>query len=147
MKVRTMTVLLAILGGAFLAVQAGLNARLGTALGSAVKAVGVTSLVTSLMAFAFLMTVERGGSPMAGKVTWYLWLGGVFSFLGVLVYFTAIPKIGISNMIALGLTGQVLFGLLAGHFGWLGAPVSPLTGTKIIGAMALLLGTILITRQ
>ena len=142
--------LLAGTGGVFLAVQAGFNTQLGTILKQPVLAVISTSIASAIFGLVFLLVLGKGTvQPQSfGHVPWYLWFtGGLFSMIGISLYFYTIPQIGISKMIALGLCGQLLFSLIAGNFGWLNLPVEPLTAKRFAGAMAMILGIILINSK
>ncbi|UTW62805.1 DMT family transporter [bacterium SCSIO 12741] len=134
-------------GGVFLAIQAGFNAQLGSLLKQPVAAVVVTSLVSVVGGLVYLLAgnrMEWSTFPIA-TIPWYLWfLGGLFSLTGISLYFYTIPQLGISRMITFGLCGQLLFSLAAGNWGWLNLPAEPLNPIKIAGAIALLLGIILI---
>ena len=75
----------------------------------------------------------------------YLWFtGGLFSVLGISLYYYTIPKLGISTMISLGLFGQLAFSVIAGHFGWLNLPTEPITIKRVVGIITMLSGILLI---
>ncbi|MEM8510641.1 MAG: DMT family transporter [Bacteroidota bacterium] len=141
---------LACSGGVFLAVQAGFNTQLGAILKQPVLAVIATSIASTI--FGILVFLMFGKATFQiqsmGQVPWYLWFtGGLFSMMGISLYFYTIPKMGISKMIALGLCGQLVFSLIAGKFGWLNLPVEPLTSKRLIGAFAMLVGILLINSK
>lgn len=139
--------LLAFTGGVFLAIQAGFNSQLGSLLKQPVLAVIATSISSAFFGslFIFSMTKERITFDLICQIPWYLWfIGGLFSFVGISLYFYTIPKLGVSKMIVFGLCGQLLFSLLAGHFGWLNLPLEPITTKRIIGISILIIGIILI---
>ncbi|MBC7913969.1 MAG: DMT family transporter [Pyrinomonadaceae bacterium] len=140
---------LAFVGGIFLAIQASLNANLGVLLKKPLLA-SVAQSVTSTF-FALLMvalTLKALPSPATIKqVPFYLWFtGGLFSVLGVSLYYFTIPKLGLSTMISLGLSGQLIFAVVAGHYGWLGLPTEQLTFKRLMGVAFMLGGIILIKK-
>jgi transporter family-2 protein len=45
------------------------------------------------------------------------------------------------------LCGQIVSAMLISHFGWLGSPVQPIAPINLIGALLLLGGAALATRQ
>lgn len=149
MKVLTLYIL-ALLGGMFLAIQAGFNSQLGTMLKQPILAVIATSISSVLfggLAF-FIMGKGAVNTGVLNQVPWYLWLiGGLFSMTGITLYFYTIPKLGISKMIALGLCGQVIFSMVAGQYGWLNLPEEPLTKKRIIGALIMITGIILVNTK
>jgi transporter family-2 protein len=50
-------------------------------------------------------------------------------------------------MISLGLSGQLIISVIAGHFGWFGMPVEPVTIKRLFGVMAMIIGIIMINRK
>lgn len=142
--------ILALLGGVFLAIQAGFNSQLGSLLKQPIIAAIISSISSAVFGLVILLLTERGSiqNIASSQVPWYLWfIGGLFSVIGIYIYFYTIPKIGISKMIALGLCGQLIFSLIAGKYGWLNLPVEPLTKKRIIGACAMLIGIVLINTK
>ena len=141
---------LAFTGGVFLAVQAGFNTQLGSILKQPIIAVISTSITSVVFGLLILLVISKGNIQLQifGEVPWFLWfIGGLFSMIGITLYFYTIPKLGISKMIALGLCGQLIFSLIAGKFGWLNLPVEPLTTKRLVGAFAMIVGIILINSK
>lgn len=142
--------ILALTGGVFLAIQAGFNSQLGSLLKQPIIAVVASSISSVVFGLVILFLTEKGFTQTitSSQVPWHLWfIGGLFSVVGIYIYFYTIPKIGISKMIALGLCGQLIFSLIAGKYGWLNLPVEPLTTKRIIGALAMLIGIVLINTK
>ncbi len=142
--------ILAFSGGIFLAMQAGFNSQLSGFLKQPVLAAITTSVFSVVFACGFVLLTGKSIPSLheARLIPWYLWgIGGLFSVLGISLYFYTIPKLGISKMIALGLCGQLLFSLVAGKFGWLNLPVEPITTKRLIGTLAMVLGIILINTK
>ena len=139
--------LLALTGGVFLAIQAGFNSQLGSILKQPVLAVISTSISSAIFGILILFFLKKESiQPIINaSVPWYLWfIGGLFSVIGISIYFYTIPKLGISKMIALGLCGQLIFSLVAGKYGWLNLPVEPITFKRLMGAIVMIIGIILI---
>lgn len=142
--------LLAFIGGVFLAIQAGFNTQLGTLLKHPILAVISTSIASACFGCFFILFMGKENLQLTTfeQVPWYLWfIGGLFSMIGILLYFYTIPKLGISKMIALGLCGQLIFSVIAGKFGWLNLPVEPITTKRIIGIFCMVIGIILINTK
>lgn len=140
-------VVVAIIGGVLLAAQGGLNSSLGVLLKNPLLASLIAFCSSTLFALIFLI-ISAKDSPsflIVKQVPVYLWfLGGLFSVLGISLYYYTIPKLGISTMISLGLFGQIGFSIIAGHFGWLSLPVEPLTIKRGVGLVIMMSGIILI---
>lgn len=142
--------ILALIGGVFLAVQAGFNSHLGNLLKQPVLAVVATSVSSVIFgSITFLLINKKNFNTfLTSQIPWYLWfIGGLFSVLGISLYYYTIPKLGISKMIALGLFGQLIFSLIAGNYGWLHLPVEPITSKRILGTIAMTIGIILINTK
>jgi transporter family-2 protein len=139
--------ILAIIGGVFLAAQGGLNSNLGVVLKNPLLASVIAFFCSTIFSLAFvLFSLKNIPNWIEIKqVPVYLWFtGGVFSVLGISLYYYTIPKLGISTMISLGLFGQLIFSVIAGHFGWLNLPLEPLTVKKVIGIITMMAGILLI---
>jgi transporter family-2 protein len=54
------------------------------------------------------------------------------------------PRLGAAVMLASTILGQLGAALVVDHFGWFGAAVVPISVTRVLGAMLLALGVILI---
>lgn len=142
--------LIAFLGGICLAIQAGLNTQLGVLLKKPILASISTSLSSVVfgLIFALLLPKEMPSLQAAKQIPWYLWFtGGLFSIVGITFYYFTIPKLGIAKMISLGLCGQLIFSIIAGHFGWLNLPTDPITLKKTLGVVAMITGIIFINTK
>lgn len=138
---------LAFIGGALLAIQASLSANLGIILKKPVLA--SLAQYASGMVFALVIAAlsfkTQPSLTSVKQVPVYLWFtGGLFSVLGISLYYFTIPKLGFSTMISLGLSGQLIFAVAASHFGWLNMQTEPLTIKKLFGIVCLLAGILLI---
>ncbi|MDC6404657.1 MULTISPECIES: DMT family transporter [Maribacter] len=144
---QNINMILAIVGGVFLAMQGGFNAQLGVQLRN--------PLMASLVAFFFSMVFALLMVLMSLKnfpkvsllydIPKYLWFtGALFSVFGIYLYYYTIPKLGMSTMISLGLFGQLLFSAIAGHYGWFGMPQEPMEFKRILGVAAMFIGIFLI---
>ncbi|NGP87119.1 DMT family transporter [Fodinibius halophilus] len=138
---------LAFIGGVFLAIQGALNAHLGVLLKNPLLASVVAFFSSTVFAIGFALASIEQLPKLANlsNIPWYLWFtGGFFSVLGISLYYYTIPKLGVSTMISLGLCGQLIFAVIAGHFGWLNLPVEPITVKRVIGVVSMIIGILLI---
>ena len=92
--------------------------------------------------------VPAGGNLGAWKAApWYVLLSG--GLLGVVIvggYAFVIPRIGLAPAITLAVSSQLILSAVISHYGVLGAVQQPLTVSRIVGILVLLLGTWLIVR-
>ena len=139
---------IAFTGGVFLAAQGVFNSQLGVILKNPLLA-AVTAFFSSTI-FALLFVIISMKNPpdmqMLKTVPFYLWFtGGLLSVIGISLYYYTIPRLGISTMISIGLFGQIVFSLVAGHFGLLGLPMEPITIKRLAGTFSMLAGILLIS--
>lgn len=136
--------------GIALAVQSGFNAQLGQTLKSPLLATLVAYAVSTLLAFLYI-AVTQGVETLHSRahvVPTYLWIaGGFFSLVGIAMYYILIPKIGLAKMFTFGLSGQMLFVVVAGNFGWFGMPGEPMNFQKLVGVSMMLAGVAFITYE
>ena len=133
--------LFALLAGAMLPIQFGINAQLAEWVGGSVRAALVSFVVGTLALFLAALTTTRDGWPeRAGDGPWWIWLGA-FYVLGSIV--TA-PKLGAATLVALILAGQAIASLLVDHFGWVGFEQHPITGVRVAGVLLLAGGVALV---
>jgi len=135
--------------GVSLAVQGGFNAQLGVLLKNPFLATLVAYSVSTLFALLYLLgSPSQLALPKSGGVPLYLWVaGGFFSVVGIALYYYIIPKIGIARMFTFGLSGQMVFVIIAGYFGWFGLPAEAITYKKLAGLAVMLSGVALITYE
>jgi bacterial/archaeal transporter family-2 protein len=137
-----------LLVGALLAVQAGANVQLSTAMAHPVGASALqltigAALLTTLAAVLGSLGALRALDDVAA---WHL-VGG----LGSAIYITAgillFPRLGAVMTVGLFIAGQMLVSLALDAAGWLGVAQTPLGAAEALGAVAVTLGAGLIARS
>src|SRR4051812_5155804 len=137
--------ILALLTGATLAVQTGINTQLRSFLGSSLQAVFV-SFITGTLLLA-LTLIGRREAPLFGKWTqmpWWMWLGGVCGLFIVSTNIVVAPRLGAALLISLAIAGQLTTALVLDHYGAFGFPVHPISLARVAGTVLLLAGVVLI---
>ena len=140
--------LLALAVGVLLPVQAGLNAQLRSALGSPVAATLVSFLVgtVGLAAIAVLLRTPLPlGLGWAATTPWQ-WSGGLIGAVYVLAAIVLAPRLGAATLIAAVVAGQMVTSLVLDQYGLVGFPVHSLTLVRLLGAVLVIAGVILIQR-
>ncbi|WP_420387206.1 DMT family transporter [Roseivirga sp.] len=140
---------LALLGGVLLAIQGGFNSQLSSQLKSPFQASLISFFISTLLAATVIALGSRKvpNWEHIKAIPVYLWFSGaLFSFIGISLYYYTIPRLGISTMISLGLTGQMAISVIAGHYGWFGLNPEPISARRIIGLGAMVIGIILINK-
>jgi transporter family-2 protein len=143
--VNNLYLLVALITGAGIAVQALANYRLSTALGTPVwGAVGqfVVGLLL-LLAIAIAMRQPAPDTDGLSRMPWWGWTGGVSGALFIVVSIVLTPRLGTALTLASITVGQLVAALVLDHYGWLGATVVRLSMPRLLGAACLLLGIVL----
>jgi len=142
--------LLAFIAGVLITAQTSLNTQLGQLLKSPMLATGIAFLSSLLFTFCIIgLFIKQYPNPVMMKaVPLHLWFsGGLLSAIGVALFYWLIPQMGAGPMISCAMAGQILFALLAGHYGWFSLPEKPLTLSTIVGCISLIIGIWLINRN
>lgn len=133
--------MLSFIVGIMIVIQGSINARLGVLLNNALLATTSALIVSAVLTLIATFALARNFPNMADlhSVPTYMWFtGGVFSFLALSLFYYIIPRVGISTTITFGLSGQILFAAIAGHFGWFNMPVEPITVKKVFGMLLMI---------
>ncbi|MAP95454.1 MAG: hypothetical protein CMK07_10925 [Ponticaulis sp.] len=117
------------------AMNVGLGARIGVP-----ASVTALFLVGAMVSGAITLAT---GSPTLRAVSTapgWLYLGGLVVVFYIMSITVLGPKIGIGTAVLCVLLGQILSAALVDHFGWFGAPVSPISLKKIVGLVLMVAG-------
>lgn len=139
--------LLGILAGAFIAIQAPINADLARGLGQPVAAAAISffagAVVLGIVTLVLAQT-QTGWPNWRGPAPWLFVAGGVLGAAYVTSAVILAPKIGAAALMAFLVAGQLLAGLLVDKVGFLGLAVREISLGRIAGAVLLLIGALLI---
>lgn len=140
--------IIALLAGALLPMQAAINAQLRYALGTAVQAALVSFAVGTLALIAYALAVRSGlpDSRMVSQAPWWVWSGGLLGAAYVLSAIIVTPRLGAASLLGLALAGQLIAALVMDHYGLLGLAVQPLSSLRVLGVLLLVAGVALIVR-
>ncbi len=146
---RYILMFLTLIVGAMIPVQAVLNTRLGRQTGG--------PLMGSLMSFTvgiiclFVLNLATNSSAVVqlrptSTGPWYLWLGGLLGaiFVGYITWVN--QQQGVALTFALVVSGQIFISLIIDQYGLFGSMVQPITLEKIIGAVLIIAGLLLIKK-
>lgn len=136
-----------ILCGMSSATQTAMLGRLGTALGSPIKA----SFVSFLLGFAALLAIvvirDRGfglRKAISVKNPWWMWIGGLLGATVVLTNAALSPLLGTGLTVLVALLGQVIGSLLIDTFGWFSVTKRHVGIVQIAGVVIAVLGIAMI---
>lgn len=139
--------LFAVVAGAMIPFQAGINAQLARWVGSPVGSALVSFLVGTA-ALAIVVLVQRKPLPSLSKLggaPWWVWIGGLLGAFYVAGSIFAAPKLGAVTLIAAVVAGQSLASLVIDQYGWVGFKVHHLGPGRVAG-MALVVGGVALVR-
>lgn len=140
--------LLVVAAGAAVAVQAGVNGRLGTALNSSGLA-ALASFVIGTLALLVYLAVTRPAFPESAafaRVPPWGWIGGLLGAFYVAIAILATPRLGVAVTLGLVVAGQMLASVVLDHFGWLGLARQPVSLFRVLG-IALIIGGVVLVRR
>lgn len=135
--------------GALLAVQPGANGELGRSVAHPLQA----SIISFGSGFALLLVVgiALGVFPPrlltpAREIPWWAWIGGAIGTVMVTTSLIFAPRTGALIWLGLIVTGQIIASLILDHFGLVGYPAKPINPMRVLGALLLILGVIIVLR-
>ncbi len=142
-------ILIALLAGAFLPTQAGINSQLRDWTGDPALAALISFSVGTLALGVYSAVMRIPWPPLrtAVDLPWWIWTGGLIGAFFVAVTVVLVPKLGAATMVGLMIGGQMIAGLVFDHYGLNGYPVRPATFLRIVGAILLVTGVVLIRKH
>jgi bacterial/archaeal transporter family-2 protein len=142
------SLVLAVIGGVLLAIQAPTNALLGKASGSPIVAAFISFVIGSAaLGAAVAASSGRLFAPDLRHVPWYAWVGGFYGAFFVAVAAFAAPRVGVGVLLTAAVAGQLAAALVLDHFGLLGLDRHPVTLTRAAGLVLVLVGAVLVRRS
>lgn len=141
-------ILLVFIAGGLVALQAPTNAMLAKAGGSAILAALISFCVGTLALLAvWAASGNRPGTAAFAGLPWYAWVGGLYGAVFVAVAAYAAPKIGVASLITIGIAGQIAMALWLDHVGAMGLPREPIGLGRVMGAVLVIAGVVLVRRS
>ncbi|MGE4537710.1 MAG: DMT family transporter [Desulfovibrio sp.] len=143
---QTAFIILAIVAGMLMPVQAGINAKLADVINGAIPAAFVSFLVGTLV-LGLVLAVMAQSVPVSRALPatpWWYWVGGSLGAFFVTATVILAPRIGAGAMIALTLAGQMGASMALDNYALLGFPHIPFDGKRLLGSVLLLAGVYLI---
>lgn len=127
--------LFAVVAGAMLPIQFGINAQLANWVASPLRATLVSFVVGAAVLLVATLLFARGwpGTDKLGAAPWWVWVGGLLGAFYVLGSVVTAPKLGAAALFAFILAGQAIASLAVDHFGWVGFDESPVTPGRLLG--------------
>lgn len=139
-------VLLLVLAGFGLTLQAAVNTRLREAVGSPALSALISFLVGAvpLALAAATGLLGRGRLTGLGGSPWWMWIGGLFGAFYVTLAVIGVQRVGAAVVVACAVGGQLAAALVLDSFGWLGVPRAPLNPWRVLGVVLVFAGVLLV---
>jgi len=147
MQSRLLFIIIALALGSVLPMQAAINTRLAKTAGSPIVSAFISFAVGTIALMLFLiLSGQFKFDFISSQSPWWIWTGGLLGtfFVAGIVYI--LPKLGVVLSFSLVLAGQMFVAILFDQFGWLGVAVKEISAGKIIGAVLLIVGVVLIRK-
>src|SRR5438045_2429174 len=132
--------------GVSFVIQQAVNADLRASIGSAAWA-GFVSYLGGTVCMLVLALVLREAAPAMADIHrshWWVWTGGFFGAVYIAISIFLVPRLGAAFFVALLVAGQMVGSIAFDHFGVLGLSEHPVDLPRIIGAILLIAGVVLI---
>jgi transporter family-2 protein len=137
--------LVAIVIGALLPLQALVNARLGQLTFGPLFAALASFAVGTLALLAVWLVAARPDGGAWQMPPWWAWTGGLIGAAFVFAATLLVPRLGAAALICLVVGGQLAGSLLLDHFGVLQAR-QPVDAMRLLGMLLVAAGMLLVVR-
>ena len=148
MQSRFLFIIMALVLGALLPIQAIINARLSRVVSSSIVTAFISFAVGTIALFFYLLLTRQfhlQAIPFR-QSPWWIWIGGLLGTFYVAGIVVLVPRLGVALSFSLVIAGQMMIAMLFDHFGWLGVAVREISFGKIAGAILLIVGVFLIRK-
>jgi transporter family-2 protein len=148
MKLQIIFILLAVIAGAVLPLQAGLNVQLGKSVHQPIFAAFASFLIGTVGLLNYLFVLKFDFSTIANtkSVSSWVWTAGLFGAFYVAAVIILAPKLGTALTFSLVVAGQMAVSLVLDHYGLLGLPVKSINWQRMLGVAFLITGVLLIRK-
>jgi transporter family-2 protein len=140
--------LLALLAGAMLPVQTGVNVQLRGLIGHPITAALVSFLVGSV-GLAVAAVAARAPLTLGGawaRSEWWHWSGGLLGAVYIVGTIVLAPRLGAATLVAALVAGQMIMSLVIDQYGWVGFAEHPISPLRLLGAALVVGGVVLVHR-
>ena len=141
-------VLLGLVAGSGIPVQASLNSALRQHLGRPEWAT-LANFGVGFVAMAAVLVVQRAALPTSAQLArapWWTWTGGALGAFFVYATVVLTPRLGVATSLAVILAGQLVSALLLDGAGVLGLATREVTPGRLAGVALLAAGVFLVQR-
>lgn len=140
--------LVAVLAGAMLPLQTGVNVQLRGLLGQPLAA-ALVSFVVGTLGLAAVVAALRVPVPVGTaweRSAWWHWSGGLLGAAYIAMTVVLAPRLGAATLIAALVAGQMAASLIVDHYGWVGFAEHAVSPMRLAGAALIVVGVVLVRR-
>jgi len=140
--------LVALLGGAVLPTQIGLNTLVAKATSSPIWASGISFFVGTIAMFVYFIASRQPWptTHAISTIPHYAWVAGVLGAIYVTITIVVAPKIGAAMLISLVVAGQMIAAIALDHYGLVGFTQHSINWERVAGAIMIIGGVVLIRK-
>ena len=136
--------LFAVVAGACLPIQAGVNARLAQFVGGPVRASAISFTVGAICLAVVVALFYRSGGHRAGDAPVWAWVGGALGAVFVTSSVVVPVRIGAAAFFGIVVAAQLITSVLADQYGWLSFEQKDVTPLRALGVGLLIGGAVLV---
>lgn len=140
-----MAILMAVIAGMAVSIQAPLSSILNQRIGQ-MESVFIVHIGGTVVAGIILLVLGGGNMRAWRNAPWYTYLAGILGLVVITTINIAIVRMGSVATVSVMFASQLALGGLMDHFGWLGLEVRPMTLPRIIGVIIMGFGAWLTLR-
>jgi bacterial/archaeal transporter family-2 protein len=144
---RPVAVICTLLVGGLIALQPAANAAMSKHVGDLGAAFISSSISLAIIGTLLLVFGHPGRLSAISAIRPEQTIGGIGGAAVVTVSLIAVRPLGAGALVALLVTAQLVVALLADRFGWFGLHHVGIGGTRVLGLVLAVAGTILVTRS
>jgi transporter family-2 protein len=141
--------ILALITGALIPIQAATNATFSKSMGSP-SITGLMVFAVGLVGMIIFVLISRVSLPSAQQLVaapLYSYLGGIIVAIYVVMITILVPRVGVGTAIAFIVAGQILFAVIIDHFGLFNVSVRTVDMSRLTGILLMIGGIYLVMRK
>lgn len=141
-------IFLAFLCGAVFPLQAGLNTQMTKYVEHPILTAFLSFLtgLIGIILYAVITRIPLQALANCRNAPWYVWFAGLLGAFYISTVIVLIPRLGFALTFGLIVTGQMAVSILFDHYGILDTSIREISFGRIIGALFLVAGVILIRK-
>ena len=140
-------IIIALISGAFLPIQGGINSRLGKTIESPEYASLISFVIGTVTLLLYNLITKQHVSWSGLRIApVYLWIGGILGAFYVTSIILAFPRIGPALTFGFVVAGQMIMSVLLDHFNILVPQQHNINIWRIIGILLISTGVIILRK-